>query len=74
MLKTAVFELMQQFYNATEIGNVVNAVSASADQQRGTVFSRTAWTISLFVYYIHRSKNAHYISQAYQNVRGFPRS
>jgi len=32
MLKTAVFELVQQFYHATEIGNVVNAVSACADQ------------------------------------------
>ena len=28
MLKTAVFELVQQFYHATEIGNVANAVSA----------------------------------------------
>jgi len=32
MLKTAVFELVQQFYHATEIGNVVNAVSACAYQ------------------------------------------
>ena len=33
----------------------------------GTVFSRTAWTIfiSLFVYYIHSWKNAHFIRQAY---------
>ena len=26
MLTTAVFELVQQFYHATEIGNVANAV------------------------------------------------
>jgi len=32
VLKTTVFELMQQFYHATEIGNVANAVSACADQ------------------------------------------
>jgi len=34
MLKTAVFELVQQFYHATEIGslNAGNAVSACADQ------------------------------------------
>jgi len=36
MLKTAVFELVQQFYHATEIGNVVNAVSACADQPQQT--------------------------------------
>jgi len=29
---TAVFELVQQFYHATEIANVANAVSACADQ------------------------------------------
>jgi len=28
MLTTAVFELVQQFYHATEIGYVANAVSA----------------------------------------------
>jgi len=28
----AVFELTQQFYHATEIGNVASAVSACADQ------------------------------------------
>ena len=32
MLKTALFELMQQFYHATEIANVDIAVSACADQ------------------------------------------
>jgi len=34
MLTTAVFELVQQFYNATEIGrsNAANAASACADQ------------------------------------------
>jgi len=32
MLKTAVFELVQQFYHTTEIGNVANAVSACAAQ------------------------------------------
>jgi len=31
MLTTAVFELVQQFYHATEIGNVANAVSTCAD-------------------------------------------
>jgi len=32
MFKKALFELVQQFYNATEIGNVAIAVSACADQ------------------------------------------
>jgi len=32
MLTSAVFELVQQFYYATEIGNAANAVSACADQ------------------------------------------
>ena len=32
MLTTAVFELLQQFYHATEIGSVANAFSACADQ------------------------------------------
>jgi len=32
MLTTIVFELVQQFYQATEFGNVANAVSACADQ------------------------------------------
>jgi len=32
MLKTAVFELVSQFYYATEFGNAANAVSACADQ------------------------------------------
>jgi len=32
MLKKNVFELVQQFYHATEIANVANAVSACADQ------------------------------------------
>jgi len=32
MLTTAVFELVQQFYHATEIGSVSSAVSACADQ------------------------------------------
>jgi len=32
MLKKAVFELVQQFYHATEIVNVANALSACADQ------------------------------------------
>ena len=31
-VKNAVFELMQQLYHATEIGNVANALSACADQ------------------------------------------
>jgi len=31
-LKTAVFDLVQQFYHATEIGNVANAVCTCADQ------------------------------------------
>jgi len=33
VLTNAVFELVQQFYHATEIGNVANAVNACADQQ-----------------------------------------
>ena len=32
VLTTAVFELVQQFYHATEIGNVATAVSACANQ------------------------------------------
>jgi len=32
MLKTAVFELLQQFYHATEFGNVASTVSTSVDQ------------------------------------------
>ena len=32
MLKKAVFELVQQFYHATEIANVANALSACVDQ------------------------------------------
>jgi len=36
MLKTAVFELVQQFCHATEIGDVVNAVSACADEPQQT--------------------------------------
>jgi len=32
MSTSAVFELVQQFYHATEIGNAANAVSAWADQ------------------------------------------
>ena len=31
MLTTAVFDLMQQFYHATEIANVANAFIACAD-------------------------------------------
>ena len=32
MFKKALFELVQQFYHATEIGNVATAVSSSVDQ------------------------------------------
>jgi len=32
MFKKSLFELVQQFYHATEIANVVTAVSACADQ------------------------------------------
>jgi len=32
ILTTAVFELMQQFYHAAEVGNVANAVSACDEQ------------------------------------------
>ena len=32
MLKTAVCELVQQFYHATEFGNVANTASTCADQ------------------------------------------
>ena len=32
MLKKAVFELVQQFYHATEIANVADALSVCADQ------------------------------------------
>jgi len=33
MFKKALFELVQQFYHTTEIGNVTTAVSTSVDQQ-----------------------------------------
>ena len=36
LLTTAVFELAQQFYHATETGNVANEVSVCADQQQPT--------------------------------------
>jgi len=32
MLTSAIFELVQQFYHATEIGDAANAVSEWADQ------------------------------------------
>jgi len=32
LLTSAIFEFLQQFYHATEIGNVANAVSTCADQ------------------------------------------
>jgi len=32
MLKTALFELVQQFHHATETGNLANAGNACADQ------------------------------------------
>jgi len=32
MLATAVFELVQQFYHDTEIGNAANGISACANQ------------------------------------------
>jgi len=32
MLKNAFFELVEQFYHATEIATVTNAISASAGQ------------------------------------------
>jgi len=32
MLETSVFELVQQFYHATEFGNVANTVRACVDQ------------------------------------------
>jgi len=32
MLTTAVYELVQQFYHAAEIGNVAHVVSACAEQ------------------------------------------
>jgi len=34
MLATAVFELVQQFYHAIEIGNLANVVSAYADRPK----------------------------------------
>jgi len=36
ILITVIFELVQQFYHATEIGNVVNAVSTYAAQPQQT--------------------------------------
>jgi len=36
MLKTAVFELVQLFYHATEFGDVANTVSAYADHPQQT--------------------------------------
>jgi len=49
MLKTAVFELVQQIYHATELCNVANAVSACADQPqqtKSTQLFRIKWTIA----------------------------
>jgi len=36
MLKTAVFEFVQQFYHATQFGDVANEVSACANQPQQT--------------------------------------
>jgi len=36
MSTTTVFDLVQQFYHATEIGSVANAVSACAKQPQQT--------------------------------------
>jgi len=36
MFEKALFELVQQFYHATEIGNVATAVSTSVDQPEQT--------------------------------------
>jgi len=36
VLTTAVFELVQQFYHAAEVGNVADAVNAWADQPKQT--------------------------------------
>jgi len=36
MFRTAVFELVQQFYHAAEFGNVANTVSTCADQLQQT--------------------------------------
>jgi len=36
MLETAVFELVQQFYHATEFGNVAYTINACADQPQQT--------------------------------------
>jgi len=36
VLKTVVFELMQQFHHATEVVNIASAVSACADQPQQT--------------------------------------
>ena len=36
MFKKVLFELVQQFYHATEIGNVATAVSTSVDQPKQT--------------------------------------
>jgi len=33
---TTVFELIQQFYHATEFGNIANTVNACADQTQQT--------------------------------------
>jgi len=49
MLKTAVFELLLEFYHATEIGNVANAVGVCADQLQQTKqrhLFRIKWTIA----------------------------
>jgi len=36
MLETAVFELVQQFYHATEFGNIAYTINACADQPQQT--------------------------------------
>jgi len=49
------------------LSKVAKAQKFAPPSIEGTVFSRTAWTVSIsfFVCYIHRWKNAHFISQAY---------
>ena len=49
VLTTAVFELVQQFFHATEIGNVANALSVCADHPQQTKerqLFRIKWTIA----------------------------
>jgi len=67
MLTTAIFELVQQFYHATEFGNLANAVSTCAAQPLQTKqrqLFRIKWTIAE-----HNLKHAQWTKDLQKMVR-----